>query len=113
QIRDRRQHFPFRDYLAPDGRLMAAEVKTGTGFEAGFPSVGVEKLSFRSTIAGSDQLKLSPTQKHWKLGSFCGAKSIIAVPTRRRREMISFFRAHKRAITILLVVLGAFWLSPR
>lgn len=27
--------------------------------------------------------------------------------------MISFFRAHKRAITILLVVLGAFWLSPR
>ena len=26
--------------------------------------------------------------------------------------MISFFRAHKRAITILLVVLCAFWLSP-
>jgi len=26
--------------------------------------------------------------------------------------MISFFRAHKRAITILLVLLGAFWLSP-
>src|SRR5216684_969471 len=65
-----------------------------------------------STIAGSDQLELSPTQKDWKFGSFC-AKSIIAVPTRRRREMISFFRAHKRAITILLVVLGAFWLSPR
>jgi hypothetical protein len=27
--------------------------------------------------------------------------------------MISFSRAHKRAITILLVVLCAFWLSPR
>ena len=27
--------------------------------------------------------------------------------------MISFFRAHKRTITILLVVLCAFWLSPR
>src|SRR5215470_20282725 len=26
---------------------------------------------------------------------------------------ISFFRAHRRAITILLVVLCAFWLSPR
>jgi uncharacterized protein len=26
--------------------------------------------------------------------------------------MISFFRAHKRAITVLLVVLGAFWLTP-
>jgi Tol biopolymer transport system component len=26
-------------YLAPDGRLMAAEVKTGTGFEAGSPTV--------------------------------------------------------------------------
>jgi Tol biopolymer transport system component len=26
-------------YLVPDGRLMAAEVKTGAGFEAGFPSV--------------------------------------------------------------------------
>jgi len=65
-----------------------------------------------STIAGSDQLELSPTQKDWKLGSFC-AKSIIAIPTRRRREMISFFRAHKRTITILLVVLCAFWLSPR
>jgi len=25
-------------YLAPDGRLMAAEVKTGTGFEAGLPA---------------------------------------------------------------------------
>ncbi|HWX92876.1 MAG TPA: hypothetical protein VNY29_09610 [Terriglobales bacterium] len=24
-------------YLAPDGRLMGAEVKTGAGFEAGFP----------------------------------------------------------------------------
>src|SRR6266446_980256 len=65
-----------------------------------------------STIAGSDQLELSPTQKDWKLGSFC-AKSIIAIPTRRRREMISFFRAHKRTITILFVVLCAFWLSPR
>ena len=65
-----------------------------------------------STIAGSHQLELSPTQKDWKLGSFC-AKSIIAIPTRRRREMISFFRTHKRTITILLVVLCAFWLSPR
>lgn len=27
--------------------------------------------------------------------------------------MISFFRAHERTITILLVVLCAFWLSPR
>jgi Tol biopolymer transport system component len=26
-------------YLAPDGRLMAADVKTGAGFEVGFPSV--------------------------------------------------------------------------
>jgi Tol biopolymer transport system component len=26
-------------YLAPDGRLMAADVKTGTGFEAGLPAV--------------------------------------------------------------------------
>jgi serine/threonine protein kinase/Tol biopolymer transport system component len=26
-------------YLVPDGRLMAAQVKTGAGFEAGFPSV--------------------------------------------------------------------------
>jgi|SRR5579872_2894854 len=64
------------------------------------------------SIAGSDRLKSAVTRKHWKLGSFCGAKSIIAVP-RRRREMISFFRAHERAITILLVVIGAFWLSPR
>ena len=28
-------------------------------------------------------------------------------------RMISFFRAHKRTITILSVVLCAFWLSPR
>ena len=26
-------------YLAPDGRLVAADVKTGTGFEAGLPTV--------------------------------------------------------------------------
>src|SRR5215813_3044829 len=53
-----------------------------------------------------------PTQKDWRLGSFCCVKSIIAIPTRRRREMISFFRAHKRTITILLVVLCAFCLYP-
>jgi hypothetical protein len=40
-------------YLAPDGRLMAAEVKTGTGFEAGFPS-GLFVTHTRQPISAMD-----------------------------------------------------------
>jgi Tol biopolymer transport system component len=40
-------------YLAPDGRLMAAEVKTGAGFEAGFPS-GLFVTHTRQPISAMD-----------------------------------------------------------
>ena len=40
-------------YLAPDGRLMAVEVKTGTGFEAGFPS-GLFVTHTRQPISAMD-----------------------------------------------------------
>ncbi len=40
-------------YLAPDGRLMAAEVRTGAGFEAGFPS-GLFVTHTRQPISAMD-----------------------------------------------------------
>jgi dipeptidyl aminopeptidase/acylaminoacyl peptidase len=40
-------------YLAPDGRLMAAEVKSGAGFEAGFPS-GLFVTHTRQPISAMD-----------------------------------------------------------
>jgi Tol biopolymer transport system component len=40
-------------YLAPDGRLMAAEVKTGAGFEAGFPN-GLFVTHARQPISAMD-----------------------------------------------------------
>jgi hypothetical protein len=62
----------------PLGRWSAKRQLYAAGQTVLLSRVGIKK-SLRSTIAGGDQLKLSPTQKHWKLGSFFGAKSIIAV----------------------------------